>query len=136
MKVIVDEILGSRTINLSSGGRATITKFRTDTGEVMETFSNVEQGVEYLGDVRENAFGKTFKVQRTSNGDATASTKKQPILPNRSGPDPIAMMIAYGKDVTVAMIEAGLIKEDADVQTAWRKYAALAKTLYDAECEP
>lgn len=123
MKVKVAKIVSTRTIKLKDGREATVTKFTTTDGDLMETFGSVEAGKEYEGNVIENDYGKTLRIK------PLPSQSKRNAAFTR-GADVNAMLIAYGKDITVSLIAAGIIKDEDGAERAWKKFYALSRELY------
>jgi len=122
-KIKIKKILSTNTININ-GKDLPKYQILTEDDEVMETFSNLEVGQEYEGEVTEDPkYGKKFK--RTGGG----GFKGFGGFGAKSDPD--TMLMAYAKDIVVSLIKTDKIKKADEASKILRSFTALMFGIYD-----
>lgn len=119
MTIKIKQILNTSNITTKDGKTLTKTQFLTEDNQVMETFAKVEAGQSYEGEVTENQYGKLFKKNKENKPFGGAKS------------DPDTMLIAYSKDITVAFINAGVIKEPKEAAKQIQNFSKVFFELYD-----
>lgn len=106
MKVIVKKILKVSDIPKKDGsGSFQKTQFLSSSDDIVSVFGTTQEGAELEGDLVDTQWGKELKLSRAGSG---GGFKK-----GGFSADPDTMLISYGKDIIIAFINAGIIKDSA-----------------------
>jgi hypothetical protein len=120
----IEQILGSSPLEMN-GKTLTKTQFLSG-GQVYFTFAKVKAGED-----REEESRREFTKQDGTK-EITIKFKSDGGSGGKFGKsDPNTMLIAYSKDIVVAFINAGKIKEEKEAATQITNFTTLFKGLYD-----
>lgn len=127
MKVTIKSILESEQKTSKEGKPYTVTTFVGSDGEVYKNiFGKFSEGQEIEGEWQDHpTFGRQFKVSQAPRAGGFSGGKNHT--------DPNTMLIAYAKDVVVAFIAAGVVKDSKAALVGLDAFTAKMFDLYNGK---
>lgn len=113
MRITVAEIIKREEITFKDGGVGTKLLFKTTDGKVLDSFAKLEAGKEYDGEINTDSYGEHFKRTPMARGGGRPGFQS----------DPRTMIIAYAKDLVVALVAAGAIKDPEQMAKQWSNFS-------------
>jgi len=124
MKVKVKKIDSTKDITTKDGRTLKKTTFLSEDDQILNTFSSVEVGQEYEGDIKEDNFGKQFTKIKSGGFRSTFSPEyleKKNELNARQTALNNAVAMAVGRLTANENIEKGAEIKQAEVYLKWLK---------------
>lgn len=122
MKVKIDKVLESVDKTSKSNKPYTLTTFTDTDGKLYkDVYGKFEAGQEVEGEWKTDDYGTKFEVAKSNSGFKGGFSKS----------DPDTMLIAYAKDLVVAFITAGVIKDEKEAASQLVNFSKITCMVYD-----
>jgi hypothetical protein len=123
MKVIAQEIINLEDKMSKAGRPYKTTDFKGNDGKLYkDIYGEIKQGQEVEGEWKDEGYGMRFKITQPERSGGFKGGFKS---------DPNTMLVSYAKDVAVALIQSGGLKESKEIAKEILNFTQLFRNAYD-----